>query len=244
MDADAIALIGPFRSRDVAETVEATAPAGLALLAPTATWAGVTRDDEPGCDDDPADHRGTVFRLLARDTVVAGAIAEDVRRTDRLALVVAGGHEYGTQLDGQLHVAELPRATDPEQADLLVLCGLPGEPEIAEARALGSLPVVAFDGAQGEDLGPDRDVLFALPFAPDPGLSAEELLAGVGQVRRAAHLVAWMHGDGARDRRSLLARLQALAAFDDHGDPTEPVVWLWRFETGASATPERALLGA
>src|SRR3954469_12116365 len=66
-DADAVALIGPFRSADVAEVVEATAPAGLPLLAPVATWAGVTRDDEPGCDD-AADHRGTVLRLVPRAT--------------------------------------------------------------------------------------------------------------------------------------------------------------------------------
>src|SRR4051812_41218253 len=62
-DREAIALIGPFRSRDVAEAVEATAPEGLALLAPVATWAGVTRDDEPGCDD-PAQHHGTILRLV------------------------------------------------------------------------------------------------------------------------------------------------------------------------------------
>jgi hypothetical protein len=37
-DDDAVALIGPYRSRDVAETVEATAPAGLPLIAPMATW--------------------------------------------------------------------------------------------------------------------------------------------------------------------------------------------------------------
>src|SRR5689334_22652430 len=77
-DADATAIIGPYRSRDVAEAVEATAPAGLPLIAPVATWAGVTRDDEPGCDDDPANHRGTIVRLVARDTVVAQRIAADV----------------------------------------------------------------------------------------------------------------------------------------------------------------------
>jgi ABC-type branched-subunit amino acid transport system substrate-binding protein len=53
-DDAALALIGPFLSRAVAEAVEATAPAGLPLIAPVATWAGVTRDDEPGCADDPA----------------------------------------------------------------------------------------------------------------------------------------------------------------------------------------------
>src|SRR5437763_10636201 len=73
-DGTVMALIGPFRSADVAEVVEVTAPAGLPLVAPVATWAGVTRDDEPGCDD-PARHRGTVLRILARDTVVAQRIA-------------------------------------------------------------------------------------------------------------------------------------------------------------------------
>ena len=46
-DPEALALIGPFRSAAVAEAVEATAPAGLPLLAPVATWAGVTRSNEP-----------------------------------------------------------------------------------------------------------------------------------------------------------------------------------------------------
>src|SRR4051794_28939903 len=76
-DDAAIALIGPFRSADVAEAVEVTAPAGLPLIAPVATAAAVTRDDEPGCED-PARHAGTVLRLLARDTVVAQRIAAEV----------------------------------------------------------------------------------------------------------------------------------------------------------------------
>src|SRR3954449_4588226 len=97
-DAAAVALIGPFRSADVAEAVEATAPAGLPLIAPVATWAGVTRDDEPGCDD-PARHGGTVIRIPARDTEVARRLASDVRGRGQRALVVAGDHEYGVQLD-------------------------------------------------------------------------------------------------------------------------------------------------
>src|SRR3954464_12957816 len=98
-EGEAVALIGPYRSADIAEAVEATAPAGLALLAPVATWAGVTRDDEPG-GDDARGHRGTVLRLVARDTVVAERIAADVRESGRTALVVAGEHDYGRQLDG------------------------------------------------------------------------------------------------------------------------------------------------
>src|SRR5215218_284609 len=90
-DPDALALIGPVRSAAVAEAVEATAPAGLPLLAPLATWAGVTRSNEP-CEGDPARHRGTVLRILARDTEVAARLAEDVRAAEQRAFVVAGEH--------------------------------------------------------------------------------------------------------------------------------------------------------
>ena len=107
-DPEALALIGPFRSAAVAEAVEATAPAGLPLLAPVATWAGVTRSNEP-CEGDPARHRGTVLRMLARDTEVAARLAEDVRAAEQRAFVVAGEHEYGVQLDGQLDFVGLPR---------------------------------------------------------------------------------------------------------------------------------------
>src|SRR5262249_27806226 len=100
-DPEAVAMIGPYRSRDVAEAVEATAPAGLPLIAPVATWAGVTRDDEPGCDD-PARGEGTGLRLVARDTVVAARIAEHVRGGGGRALVGAGRHGYGRPLARQL----------------------------------------------------------------------------------------------------------------------------------------------
>src|SRR5919202_1728584 len=108
-DGGAVALIGPFRSAEVGEVLEATAPAGLPLIAPVATWAGVTRDDEPGCDD-PARHRGTVLRMVARDTEVAARVAAWLRAEGRRAMVVAGEQQYGVQLDGQLRLAGLPRA--------------------------------------------------------------------------------------------------------------------------------------
>src|SRR3712207_3325913 len=143
-------MIGPYRSQHVAEAVESTAPAGLPLLAPVATWAGVTRDDEPGCDD-AARHLGTVLWLPARDTVVAARIAQYVRESGRRAIAVAGEHDYGRQLDGQLRLAELPRTADAAAADLVVLAGLEGEEEIERARELAPLPVVAFDAVQGAD---------------------------------------------------------------------------------------------
>jgi len=213
-DREAIALIGPFRSHDVAEAVEASAPAGLPLLAPVATWAGVTHDDEPGCDD-PAQHRGTILRLVARDTEVTRRVAEHLR--GRRALVIAGDHDYGRQLDGQLGLAGLKRTDDPAAADVLVLAGLAGEPEVDRARELAGLPVIAFDGIQGADLGAGRDVQLAMPY-----------LDLAVPVRRAAELVAAAIAAGAADRAAMLAKLRELGPFDPHGDPIDPPVWLCR----------------
>jgi hypothetical protein len=230
-DAEAIAFLGPFRSREVAEVIEATAPAGLPLLAPVATWAGVTRDDEPGCVD-PADHRGTVLRMLARDTEVAARLAADVRAAGQRALVVAGAHEYGEQLDGQLSLVGLPRVDAAADADLVVLCGLAGEPEVRRAAATG-LPVIAFDGVQGGV--PVPGLRLVLPFAPG------EDHAGTTAARRAAALVAEALRGGAQDRASLLAALRELGPFDEHGDPVDPPVWLWRAAEDWTLEPERAL---
>jgi hypothetical protein len=208
-DPEARAIIGPIRSRAVAEVVEITAPAGLPLLAPVATWAGVTRTDEPGCEDHPARHLGTVLRLVARDSVVARRIAERVRGEGRRALVVAGEHEYGAQLDGQLELAGLPRAGSPGAADLVVLAGLRGSSEVDHARSLAPLPIVAFDGIQGEAF-PGQSVELAVVYAPGP--------PGVEETRRAAELLV---------RTTDLDELRRIGRFDEHGDPLDPLV---RFE--------------
>lgn len=231
-DPDSVALIGPYRSRAVAHALEATAPAGLALLAPVATWAGVTRDDEPGCDASPARHLGTVLRIVARDTVVAARLAADVRASGQRALVVAGDHEYGAQIDGQLLLAGLPRARDAADADLVVLCGLAGELEVARAAAAG-LPVIAFDGVQDGRSVPDLRLV--LPFAPgqDP--------AGADAAQRAAELVVDALGNGASDRAAVLAAMRARGPFDEHGDPVDPPVWLWRAAADWTLEPDRAI---
>src|SRR4051812_37244353 len=237
-DDDAIALIGPYRSHEVAETVEATAPAGLPLLAPVATWAGVTRDDEPGCDD-PARHRGTVLRMVARDTVVAQRLAADVRTRGQCAFVVAGEHDYGVQLDDQLRLGGLPRADDPRSADLVVLAGLAGEREVERAAALDPLPVIAFDGIQGADLGTAADVCLALPFSPDAEDDGRVRLEGY--AGRAADLVVAAIHTGATERAELLDAMRSLGPFDAHGDPIDPPVWLWRADAQWRLTPERSL---
>jgi hypothetical protein len=210
-DLEARAIIGPFRSRAVAEVVEVTAPRGLPLLAPVATWAGVTRTDEPGCEE-PARHLGTVLRLVARDTVVAQRIADRVRDNGRRAFVVAGDHEYGAQLDGQLELAGLPRAASADDGDLLVLAGLTGEPEAGQARALAPLPILAFDGTQGE-VFPGQRVELALAYAPGP--------LGVEETSRAARLVV---------ETTDLDELRRLGPFDEHGDPLDPPVRFERYE--------------
>ena len=215
---DGVALIGPFRSADVAEVVEITAPAGLPLLAPTATWAGVTRMDEPVGDDDPSPHHGTVFRLVARDTEVARRLAAYVPR----ARVIAGDHSYGRQLDEQL--AGLRRD---EQAEVVVLAGLAGEPEIARAAATAPLPLIAFDGVQGADLG-EREVRIALPFAP-----------GSDFAERAAHAARLVLESGASERSGVLVALRE--QFDEHGDPIDPPVWLYTAGPDWKLSPDRPI---
>jgi hypothetical protein len=200
------AVIGPWRSRAVAEAIEVTAAAGLPLFAPAATWVGVTRDDEPGCDD-PADHRGTVFRMVARDMVVAQRIAARLRQEGKGARVIAGAHEYGVQIKSQLRLAGLP-----EGDDVIVLVGLPGEPENEAARALAPTPIIAFDGIQGEAF-PDQEVTIALAYAPGP--------TGVAEARRAAEIAA-----ETTDLEAIRSQ-----GFDEHGDPLDPLV---RFERYAS----------
>jgi hypothetical protein len=233
-DATAAALIGPYRSADVAEAVAATAPAGLPLLAPVATWAGVTRADEPGGPDDPADHRGTVRRMIARDTEVARRIAAHVRALGHRALVLAGRHDYGVQLDAQLRLAGLPRTVDPRDAGLIVLCALPGGDETRAARDLAPLPVIAFDAVQGSDLGAGRDIRVALPYAPLDDEPFYHLRYGAESARRAAALVAaYLRREGGRP---------ALRdGFDEHGDPLDPPVWLWRAQAGWTLRADCAL---
>jgi hypothetical protein len=213
----------------VAETIEATAPAGLALLAPVATWAGVTRDDEPGCDDDPADHRGTVLRMVARDTEVAYRLAAHLRANGQRALVVAGRGEYGTQIAGQLRLADLPRGDDP---DVVVAAGVPEEPGMEAVKETAPLPLIAFDGIQGLDVG-ERDVWVALPFAQDPSHGIE--------AARAAQLVVDALAGGAATRAEVLAACRAAGPFDEHGDPIDPPVSLWRADGDWRLAPDRPI---
>jgi hypothetical protein len=215
-DPQARAVIGPYRSRDVAEAVEATAAAGLPMLVPVATWVGVTRDDEPGCEYDHAHHQGTILRLVARDSVVAQRVSERVRESNQRAIVIAGNHEYGLQLDGQLARSDLPRVLNAHDADVIVLAGLAGEAEIRTARALAPLAIIAFDGIQPECF-PDQEVVIALAHE----LTDETI--GVPEARRAAELTVAAQRQGG----DTLRRLREIGGFDAYGDLIDPKV---RFE--------------
>jgi hypothetical protein len=117
-------------------------------------------------------------------------------------------------------------------ADLVVLCGLAGRPEVARAAARG-LPVIAFDGVQ--DGAPIPDCSLLLPFEPDqdPG--------GADATARAIGLVVAAWRDGAHDREALRSALRAAGPFDEHGDPVEPPVWLYRAGADWSLQPDRPL---
>jgi hypothetical protein len=170
--------------------------------------------------------------MLARDTEVAARLAEDVRAAEQVAWVVAGEHEYGVQLDGQLDFVGLPRAAAAEAADLVVLCGLAGHPEVARAAELG-LPVVAFDGVQGGAPIPDCSLM--LPFAPGDDMD------GTTAATRAATLISEAVAGGARDRTALLSAIRIAGPFDEHGDPVDPPVWLYHAGADWSLTPDRPL---
>jgi hypothetical protein len=182
-----------------------------------------------------------VIRLVARDTEVARRLARHVRDAGRRARVIAGPHDYGLQLDGQLRLAGLPRADAEDDADLVVLCGLPDGPEIAEARATAPLPIIAFDAVQGTDLGADREVRLALPFAPGDGDAFDWLTYGAERAGHGARLIAAALADGAHDRPTLLDHLRRAGPFDAHGDPVDPPVWLWRAQPDRSLRPDRAI---
>lgn len=211
-------------------------PAGIAHVAhahvdPVGVAGVVARDDA-------AHHLGTVLRMVARDTIVARRLAVDVRARGDRAFVVAGEHDYGRQIDGQLRLAGLPRTDDPDRADVLVVAGLAGEPEVERIAALRP-PVIAFDGIQGADLGRGRDVRVVLPFAAE--LEAEGRIRLEAYGERAARLVVAALQAGATDRRKLLDALRRLGPFDAHGDPVDPPVWLWRADGDWRLSPERPL---
>ena len=96
--------------------------------------------------------------------------------------------------------------------------------------------MIAFDGAERSDLG--GDVSMALPFAPSRTVPFDHMVYGAEQARRAARLIVEA---GASDRAALLRALRAAGPFDEHGDPLDPPVWLWRADREWVLRADRAL---
>jgi hypothetical protein len=106
------------------------------------------------------------------------------------------------------------------------------EPGLEAVKATAPLPLIAFDGIQGLDVG-DRDVWVALPFAQDPTHGIE--------AARAARLVVDALAGGATSRADVLAACRAAGPFDEHGDPIDPPVSLWRADAAWRLTPDFAI---
>jgi hypothetical protein len=164
--------------------------------------------------------------MVARDTEVAFRLAAHLRLRGERALVVVGAGEYGMQLEGQLRLAGLPVGDD---AGVVVAAGVPEEPGLEAVKATAPLPLIAFDGIQGLDVG-DRDVWVVLPFAQDPTHGIE--------AARAARLVVDALAGGATSRADVLAACRAAGPFDEHGDPIDPPVSLWRADAAWRLTPD------
>jgi hypothetical protein len=82
----------------------------------------------------------------------------------------------------------------------------------------------------------------ALPFAPigEDG-QFDPTAYGSERASYAAELVVSAVQDGSGDRAGVLAALRASGAFDEHGDPIDPAVWLWRAGEDWALSPDRAL---
>jgi hypothetical protein len=225
-DADCVAFIGPFRSWRAALAAPVLNAAGIVQVCPAATWAALTRADEPSGDDEAPDlrpaGRATLVRLVPRDTEVCRRLVENA--PERRLAVVADHESYGRQLAQQLRLAGLEER--PGEPDAVVYCGLA---ENAPHGLLAGRRVYAFDGAQGFG---DAHTRYVLPIVPLDGWSGADLHAYVPQLRQAGELVARAVERGGADREAVLRAVWELGGFDEHGDPPRGPVGVWR--TGGS----------
>ena len=66
-------------------------------------------------------------------------------------------------------------------------------------------------------------------------------MAGTTAAARAATLISEAVAGGARDRVALLSAMRIAGPFDEHGDPVDPSVWLYRAARDWSLQPDRPL---
>jgi hypothetical protein len=227
-DPRAVAFVGPFRSSHVGETAAILNEAGLAQLAPAATYAALTRD-EPGAEDGmPASlaptGRGTLFRVAARDTAVCQAL---VARVGSRCVLLDDGGSYGEQVAGQLRLA----GVEPDDgADTVLYAGLADGAPLDALRATGPRPLFTLDGAWDPDfveaLGRDR-VRFAMALYPQPDWSVEAVQAFLPQTAEAGMLITGSVMAAGADRAAVLEGLRSCGRFDEYGDTNERRIGLW-----------------
>src|SRR5207253_2624365 len=103
--------------------------------------------------------------------------------------------------------ADLPTGDD---ADVVVAAGVPEEAGMEAVKETAPLPLIAFDGIQGLDVG-ERDVWVALPFAADPTHGIE--------AARAAQIVVDALAGGAT---TLAGRDEGTGLWPLHPNDVEP----------------------
>ena len=235
-DPEALALIGPFRSRrgrrggrgDRAGRAAAARPGGDVGGRDAQRRAGLR--GRPGA---PPRHRAADGGARHRGGGAAGG-----GRARGGAARVRGGRRARVRRAARRPARPRRAAAGRERAeaaDLVVLCGLAGQPEVARAAELG-LPVVAFDGVQGGAPIPDCSLM--LPFAPD------EDMGGTTAADAGRHAGLRGLAGGARDRAALLSAIRIAGPFDEHGDPVDPPVWLYRAGADWSSEPGPSALSA
>jgi hypothetical protein len=217
-----VAYVGPLRSWPAALAAPTLNAAGIVQVCPAATWVALTREDEPhGTDEAPPQRpggRATLVRLVPRDTEVCRKLVENA--PERRLAVVEEHESYGRQLGRQLRMVGLEE--EPGEPDAVVYCGLA---ENAPHGLLAGRRVYAFDGAQGFG---DAHTRYVLANLPREGWSDEDVRAFVPQAADAGELVAKAVAQGGADREAVRRAVWAIGGFDEHGDPPDPRVGVWR----------------
>jgi hypothetical protein len=225
-DRNALALLSPTAQAPSLRQSRRQHRPGLALLAPKATWAGVTRRRRPGLRRrrTPPRHSPTPRRARHR----RGNANRRLHAARQRALVIAGDHDYGHQLDGHLRLAGLPRAARAEDAN-------PCRPR--RPRRTTRDRTRGHDGAVDADRLRGRAGRRARRPRRPPRTALPTTLAGLANVRRARR-DGQLAGVAERARHRATRRASARpapatarqcsphshgwATFDTHGGPPKP----------------------
>lgn len=236
-DPQCVAFVGPWLSFEVIDSMKILNLAGIAQIAPAASYVGLTRD-EPGAEEGMPDSLSpgpvpTFFRMCARDTLISRATLEFLSGQGlRYATIVHDESDYGLQLAAQLVIAGLEPEEDPRDANAVVYCGLAEDAPYEELLDLAPRPIIAFEGAAvagfAEAAGGVERVRYLLPQAPVAGWSDRQCIFYAPLVHRAAALLAAVVARiDTPDRSDVVDALWRCGEFDDHGDAVAPDIGVW-----------------